>query len=150
MLVCMELILFDLELNQVSKADMKKNVKYEVLRITDINLHGNQKRPTQNQGKKIVKALERSEPVRTYHKHEDVTQVDENTITSKLDMLGFLNNDPHFSAYIEKAKAGGKEVLLAFPADGVPIYLGKDAVEFMSGTPAYRKTKFAQKNDGSV
>lgn len=61
--------LFDTELNPVNQADMDKNVKYEVLRITDINLHSNQKRPTQNQGKKIVKALERSEPVRTYHKH---------------------------------------------------------------------------------
>lgn len=146
----MDIILFDLELNPVNQADMDKNIKYEVLRITDINLHGNQKRPTQNQGKKIVKALERSEPVRTYHKHEDVTQVNENTITSKIDMLSFLNNDPHFTEYIEKAKDAGKEVLLAFPADGIPIYLGKDAVEFMEGTPAYRKTRFAQKNDDSV
>jgi hypothetical protein len=146
----MDVILFDLSLNPISQADMDKTVQYEVLRITDINLHGNQKRPTQNQGKKIVKALERSEPVRTYHKHEDIEQIDENTITSKLDMLGFLYNDPHFSAYVEKSKAAGKEVLLAFPADGVPIYLGKDAEEFMKGTPAYRKTRFAQKKDDSV
>jgi len=146
----MDIKLFDLNLNQVDESTLDKNIKYEVLRITDINLHGNQKRPTQNQGKKIVKALERSEPVRTYHKHENITQVDENTITSTLDMLGFLHNDPHFEAYIKKAQAAGKEVLLAFPADGVPIFLGKDAAEFMEGTPAYRKTRFAQKKDNDV
>lgn len=146
----MKIKLFDLNLNQVDESTLDKKTKYEVLRITDINLHGNQKRPTQNQGKKIAKALGRSEPVRTYHKHESITQIDENTVTSKIDMLGFLHNDPHFDAYVKKAQAVGKEVLLAFPADGIPIYLGSDAEEFMAGTPAERKLRFAQKKNDSV
>lgn len=146
----MEIILFDLNLNQVDETVLDKNIKYEVLRITDIKLHGNQKRPTLKQGKKIVQALEKSKPVRTYHHHVDMTKIDESTVTSKLDILGFLNDDPHFDAYVKKAQAAGKDVLLAFPKDGVPIYLGDDAVEFMAGTPAYRKTIFMQKKGNGV
>jgi hypothetical protein len=146
----MKLSLFDLNLNQVDESSLDKRVSYEVLRITDIKLHGNQKRPTQKQGKKIVKALEESKPVRTYHQHVDVQKIDENTITSKLDILGFLHNDPHFEAYVKKAQAMGKEVLLAFPSDGIPIYLGNDAAEFIAGTPAERKLRFAQKKINGV
>jgi hypothetical protein len=133
--------LFDLELNPISKP---KSGKYTILQITDIKLHSNNKRPTENQGKKIVKAIEKSEPVRTFHKLESVEQKDENTVTIKSDILGFLHKDPYFIDYIKKEQAKGATVILGFPEGGIPMLLAKDAQEYMSGTKGNRQHRRTQ------
>lgn len=133
--------LFDLELNPISKP---KSGKYTILQITDIKLHGN-KRPTENQGKKIVKAIEKSQPVRTFHKLESVEQKDENSLTTKSDILGFLFNDPYFSNYVKKEQAKGVTVILGLPEDGIPMFLADDAKEYMAGIKGNRQHRRIQK-----
>lgn len=134
--------LFDLELNPISKP---KSGKYTILQITDMQLHANHKRPTENQGKKIVKAIEKSEPVRTYHKLENVETQSENTMTTKTNMLGFMFNDPFFSDYVKKEQLKGMTVLLGFPEGGILMFLAKDAEEYIAGIKGNRQHRRIQK-----
>ena len=134
--------LFDLELNPITKP---KSGKYTILQITDITLHGNNKRPTENQGKKLVKSMEKNEPTRTFHKLEQVEQTDENTLATKSNMLGFLNNDPYFTDYVKKEQAKGVTVILQLPEDGIPMLLGKDAQEYIAGIKGNRQHRRTQK-----
>ncbi|MEZ4104297.1 MAG: hypothetical protein R3B60_03345 [Candidatus Paceibacterota bacterium] len=135
--------LFDLELNPISKP---KSGKYTILEITDLKFHSNHKRPTENQGKKIVKAIKKLKPVRTFHKLEDVEQKDEDTLTTKSNMLGFLFSDPYFSDYVKKEQEKGVTVILGLPEDGIPIFLAKDAEEYLDGTKGSRQTRRIEKN----
>lgn len=134
--------LFDLELNPITKP---KSGKYTILEITDLKFHGSHKRPTENQGKKIVKAIEKMKPTRTFHKLKDIKQENESTLTSKTDILGFLFNDPHFSDYVKKEQDKGVTVILGLPEDGVPIFLAKDAEEYMAGIKGNRQHRRGNK-----
>jgi len=133
--------LFDLELNPISKP---KSGKYTILQITDIKLHSNNKRPTENQGKKIIKAIEKSERVRTFHKIESVEQKDDNTITTKSDILGFLFKDPYFTEYIKNEQIKGVTVILGLPKDGIPMFLAEDAQQYMTGIKGNRQHRRTQ------
>lgn len=137
--------LFDLNLNPIS---MPKSGRYTILEITDFQFHGNHKRPTENQAGKIIRAIEKNEPVRTYHKLENVQKVSENTLTAKSNILGFLFSNPKFSAYVESEKIKGHTVILGFPEGGIPSFLAKDAKEFMIGTKGERKTRRLDKESG--
>lgn len=137
--------LFDLDLNPISEP---KSGKYTILQITDIKLHSNHKRPTENQGKKIVKAIEKSKPTRTFHKLESVEQKDEHTLTAKTDMLSFLYNDPYFTEYIKKEQAKGVTVMLGLPEDGIPMFLAEDAKEFIKGFKGERKSRYTERKKG--
>lgn len=137
--------LFDLNLNPISKP---KSGKYTILQITDIKLHSNHKRPTENQGKKIVKAIEKLQPIRTFHKLESVEQKDDRTLTTKTDILGFLYNDPYFTDYIKNEQAKGMTVILGLPEDGIPMFLADDAKEFVNGIKGGRKNRYTERNKG--
>ncbi|MAZ66169.1 MAG: hypothetical protein CMF25_03590 [Kangiellaceae bacterium] len=136
--------LFDLDLNPISKP---KSGKYTILEITDLQFHGNHKRPTENQGKKIVKAMQKLKPVRTFHKLEDIEQKDEDTLTTKSNILGFLFSDPYFSDYVKKEQAKGVTVILGLPEGGIPTFLAKDAEEFMKGIKGERKSRHIERNN---
>lgn len=134
--------LFDLNLNPISKP---KSGKYTILQITDIKLHSNHKRPSENQGKKIVKAIEKLQPTRTFHKLESVEKKDDHTLTTKTDILGFLYNDPHFTDYIKKEQAKDVTVILGLPEDGIPMFLAEDARQYMDGIKGNRQHRHIQK-----
>ncbi len=134
--------LFDLKLNPITKP---KSGRYTILEITDLKFHGKHKRPTQNQDSKIVKAIEKLKPVRTFHKLEKVEQKDEHILTTKSDVLVFLFNDPHFADYVKKEQAKGVTVILGLPEDGIPIFLADDAKEYMAGIKGNRQHRRIQK-----
>lgn len=137
--------LFDLELNPVIKP---KSGRYTILEITDIQHHGNHKRPTENQASKLIKAIEKKQPVRTYHEIDEVQKVGDDTLIIKSNILGFLFGNPQFASYVEAEKAKGHMVILGFPEGGIPSALAKDAKEFMIGTKGERKTRRLKKKGG--
>lgn len=142
--------LFDAELNPVAKTDMKEGIKYDILQMTDVQFHSDNKRPTEHQGKKIAKAIEKSKPVRTYHQNTDLTVTGDNSFTTSSNMLGFLYNDAYFIEYVKKAEVNGRTFLLAIPKSGVSLMLGEDAAEYISGKKGKRKSRFANKNKDDV
>lgn len=115
---------------------MKDGQKYKIIQITDIQLHTTPKIPTPSTGKKIQKAFKSEKPDRIYSKIDKATVPNNQTFTLEL-----LKADPDFVKMIQEEEAKGYKVLIAIPNGGIPIFPGKDTVEFMRSKNGKRVTR---------
>ena len=100
--------------------------KCKVIEITDLHLHTNSNRPTLSVGKKFEESFETHAPGRfhnSFKKHE----VEEKTGAFSFE----IDLGPDFRRMVEEEKAKGYKVIFKLPEGGAPVFLGKDAEEFM-------------------
>ncbi len=116
---------YQLKLNPVSA--LKKGVKYKIIRLTDIALHTAPKTPTPLVGKKIQKSFEENKPDRIYSHFEGNAVLDDRTL-----VISLIKNDPDLMRMIKEEESKGYKVLIGLPKEGIPVFLGKDTVEFMN------------------
>ena len=114
----------------------KDGMKYKIIHITDIALHTSQKTPTPSVGKKVQKAFENNKPDRIYSNLKKPTVTGNVTIT-----LDILKMDPDFVKMVQAEEAQGYKILIQLPKAGVPIFAGKDTVEFMNSKNGKRLTR---------
>jgi hypothetical protein len=124
-----------LQLNRVTQLP-KKGEKVIVLKLTDIQLHSNA-RPTQSVGGAVRRSIENNKPGRIFSslvkKQESVTN--QNSIEFS---MPFEMNDPVLKQTIHDYQKQGYRVMIQMPKSGLPIHLGKDAVDFMNSTRGKR------------
>lgn len=129
---------------ELKPAVMKNGVKYKIIQITDLTLHANNKRPTQNVTKKISDAMEKQVPGRIYSKIDKQDGGESHALTMTL-----LRNDPEFVRMVQAEEKKGYKVLIGFPKTGIPMLLGDDAKEFMDSTKGKRIIRhLAKKKQG--
>ncbi len=132
-----------LQLNRVTQLP-KKGEKVIVLELTDIQLHSNA-RPTQSVGGAIRRSIENNKPGRIFSslekKQESVT--DQNSIEFS---MPFVMNDPVLKQTIHDYQKQGYRVMIQISKSGLPIHLGKDAVDFMNSTRGKRILRKIEKN----
>lgn len=105
----------------------KEGVNYRIIQIMDTAAHTAVKIPTPSLGKKIQKAFEADEPGRLYF------PVDPVLLTNPRDyILSQLQQDSGFRKMVQEEEARGWKVVIALPKDGIPMELGKDAIEFLN------------------
>lgn len=121
---------------------MKNGQKYKIIQITDLQLHTATKTPTPSVGKKVQKAFESDKQDRIYSKIDKTVVSENHTFTLEL-----LKMDPDFVRMVQEEEANGYKVLIALPNEGIPVFPGKDTVEFMNSKNGKRIIRgLAKKN----
>lgn len=105
----------------------KDGQKYKIIEITDIQLHTTKKTPTFSVDKKIQKAFKDNKPDRIYRKIEKPLISDNKTF-----ILQMLKVNEDLLKMIQEEEANGYKVLLSLPRQGIPVFSGKDTVEFIN------------------
>lgn len=104
----------------------KKGGKYKTILLTDKQVHTAMMR-TGSPGKSISKSLETNQPGRIYSPIEK----QENLFNeSPLEILDRLKNDPTILKMVLDYQKQGYEVTVQFPKSLLPVYAGKDTIEF--------------------
>lgn len=104
----------------------KEGVNYRIIQLTDTAAHTRAKTPTPSLGKKIQKTAD-NEPGRLYF------PVDPFLLTNPREyILSQLQQDADFRKMVQEEEAKGWKVVIALPKDGIPVELGRDAVEFLN------------------
>lgn len=124
-----------LQFNKVAQP-FKKGEKIIILEITDIQLHSNA-RPTQSVGGAIRRSIENNKPGRIFSSLQTEQESSANQNSIELTM-SFAMNDPVLKQAIHDYQQQGYRVIIRMPHSGLPIRLGKDAVEFMNSTRGKR------------
>ncbi len=114
----------------------KDGVKYKIIQITDIALHTANRIPTLSVGKKIQKAFEKNKPDRIYSTIEKFSTSDHREFT-----LNLLKADPDFVKMVQAEEAKGYKILIELPKEGIPVFAGKDTVEFIKSKNGKRFTR---------
>ncbi len=121
-----------LQLNKVTQP-LQKGEKVIVLELTDIQLHTNA-RPTQSVGGAIQRSIEQNKPGRIFSSLE---KPQESSASIKV-KFPFEMNDPVLKQTIHDYQKQGYRVILKVPESGLPVFLGKDSINFMNSTRAKR------------
>lgn len=121
-----------LQLNKVTRLPQKGD-KVIVLEITDIQLHTNA-RPTQSVGGVIQRSMEQNKPGRIFSSLE---KPQESSASIKV-KFPFEMNDPVLKQTIHDYQKQGYRVMFKVPESGLPVFLGKDSINFMNSTRAKR------------
>ncbi|TXH01631.1 MAG: hypothetical protein E6P95_01460 [Candidatus Moraniibacteriota bacterium] len=124
-----------LQLNKVTQLP-KKGEKLIVLELTDVQLHTNV-RPTKSIGGVVERSIDYKKPGRINSPLKKPSESDIATKSIPI-TLPFLMEDPSLKQAIHKYQQQGYRVMLKMPKEGLPIYLGKDAVDFMKSTTSRR------------
>ena len=119
---------------QLKPFERKEGMKYIVLQLTDIQLH-TQKMTQSSIGKKVVKSLETMESGRIYSylQPKEITD-DQFNFT----ILDFAKKDKVLLKTIQDYESKGYKVLIQIPKNGLPVFPGKDTIEFMNSTNGRR------------
>ena len=127
---------------QLKPFERKDGQNYKILDITDITLHSNNLRPTQNVGKKLVETMENNEPGRIYSKIE---KREDNSYEL---LVTLLKKDPELIEMLQEEEKKGYKVLLRYPKDGIPMLAGKDTIDFMHSIKGKRILRRLYKQKG--
>ena len=120
----------------------KEGVSYRIIEITDTAVHTAAKTPTPSLGKKIEKAFEANEPSRLYF------SVDPLLLLNGRDyILNQLQRDSSFKKMVQGEEARGWKVVISIPNGGIPVGLGKDAVEFLNSKNGKRILRAVAKKE---
>ncbi len=116
-----------------SKLPKAKPVKDKIIQFTDFQLHSAKKRPTLSIGKEIQTAFETNTSGRIYNDLKNpATEEKPGTFTFTIDL------DPSVIKIIKEARAKGHKMLIAMPKGGIPLFPGKDTIEFLKSKNGQR------------
>jgi hypothetical protein len=114
--------------------------KVKIIQLTDLTLHTSNKRHTTSPAKKVEKSFAKNTPERLYGSL--ATQKNTNGKSSRMEIrsniIKYIMQDPNMLEYIKREEAKGYKVVIELPENGLPIYLGKDAHEFMESKKGKR------------
>jgi hypothetical protein len=134
-----------LQLNTVKKLP-RKGEKVIILELTDIQLHSNA-RPTQSVGGAIRRSIENNKPGRIFSPIEKKEKLGTDQNSIKITMP-FVMDDPVLTKAIYDYQQQGYRVMIRVPETGLPVYLGKDAENFMNSTKGKRILRKIKKDKG--
>ncbi len=126
---------------QLKPFERRDDFKYKIMQITDVAFHTSKKTLTVSIGEKFKKAFESDKPGRVYapiHKSE--------MADGKNFIVEFLRQDPDFIKMVREEELKGYKILLALPRDGIPVFPGKDTVEFIKSKNGKRILRKLAKN----
>ena len=103
--------------------DTKKDIQYEDVFLTHIELHVKKFR-NKSWIHTIMKSIQNKKPG-VFHGKPTITKITDNIYTSAMPI------PPDTQAQIDRAKKDGKELRFHVPKGGLPIYPGKDMIEFL-------------------
>lgn len=110
-------------------ADQEKPKKYFDYLITDIHLHVTKPTNPKPLDYHLIKASKNKKPFRVHRKLPPPDKMDLNDADHTFKMMLFDNQE------IQRAKAEAERRGLIFrvlmPAEGIPIYAGRDSVEYL-------------------
>jgi len=102
-----------------------------IIQLTDIQLHRNADK-TDSPGKRVEHAIDNNKPGRIRQK---LLVKEGNIIQTPF----FDTNDPSLQAMVRKYQQQGKRVFIQKPPkEGLPVFLGDDAVQFMNSKKGKR------------
>jgi len=124
-----------LQLNRVKEMP-KKGEKVIILELTDIQLHSNVL-PTESIGNAVQRSIKNKKPGRIFSTLNKIREsgTDQNSIVFE---VALAVNDPKLKQVVQDYQQQGYRVLIQKPKAGLPIYLGKDAEEFINSTRGRR------------
>jgi hypothetical protein len=126
----------------------KEGDKVKILQLTDLTLHTSNKRHTTSPGKKVERSFAKNAPERLYGSLE--TQKNTNSDSSRMEIrsniIEYIMQDPSILEYIKNEEAQGYTIVIEVPKEGLPIYLGKDAQEFIKSKKGKRILRRLDKN----
>lgn len=96
--------------------------EYIDISITNLQLHVTEPRKPSSVGRVIERSIQSKKEHRAYS--TDIKKMDGDTFR-------LIFHNPEIEKIIEKAEKEGKKVRFIMPKDGIPVYLGKDASEFI-------------------
>lgn len=112
-----------------------------ILKLTDIQLHTNA-RMTPSASKTIKRSIESNQPGRIFSPLKSTVEVIENnTVIS----IKELFNPNQLKSLVQEYQKQGKRVFIAKPNNGLPVNLGRDAVEFMNSVKQKRALRRLEK-----
>lgn len=104
-----------------------KKGKYKIIQITDLTLHTANKKPTSSLGKTFRKSFKKNAPGRIYSNIKDPNKGKSNNSFN----VELFKIDNEFMKMVQEEEAKGYKIVLAFPKSGIPVFAGKDTMEFM-------------------
>lgn len=107
---------------------------YDIL-LSDIQLHNTLPRKPLPWYRAIIKSFRNKKPGRFYTKDFSVEKTNE---TSKFRLSIPLSKE--IEEKVEEANKLGKKIRIITPENGIPIYLGKDTIEFLKSKQGKRLT----------
>lgn len=130
--------------------ERKEGMKYKTILLTDIMLHTSPKKTT-TFGSKLRNAFSMfNKPGRIYQPLPKIEAKSEEPNTFKIGILNYLQNDPNFIQYVTEEREKGFEVVIQIPKVGLPIFPGKDTVEFIKSKNGQRVLRGLAKNKPTV
>lgn len=118
--------------------ERKPGIKYKTILLTDIMLHASSKRPS-TFGTKLKRAFNAiNQHGRIYQHMNKPDPVKDDSNTLKIDILSQLQNDPAFIKYVTEEQEKGVEIVIQIPKSGLPVFAGKDMVEFIKSKNGQR------------
>ena len=111
----------DIQCGPVQIQETKSEVR---IVITDFTLHAQTPCNPLSFARGVQKTITNGKPGRTYHSNA-IKSFDPETGVMEF-VIPF---DKGLAEVVQKAEARGKKIRFFVPKDGIPIYLGKDAVE---------------------
>lgn len=125
--------------------ERKPGMKYKTILLTDFTFHTAPKRPSTFLGK-IKRAFGMiGSPGRIYQSIPKPNE--ENQNVSGLGILDSLKDDPEFIKYVTEEQKKGVEIVFQIPKAGLPVFAGKDTVEFISSKNGQRIIRGLMKNN---
>lgn len=127
--------------------ERKPGMKYKTILLTDIMLHSMPKKPS-TFGSKLKRAFNSFGKAGRIYQHINTNPepTKENPGAFKIDVLTQLKNDPAFIKYVTEEQKKGIEIVIQIPKAGLPIFAGKDMVEFIKSKNGQRIIRGFEKN----
>lgn len=127
--------------------ERKPGMKYKTILLTDLTLHTAPKRASTFLGK-IKKAFDMiGHPGRIYQPMPKPELKEESPGTFKMGILSYLQNDPELIKYVTEEQKKGVEIVFQIPKAGLPVFAGKDTVEFINSKNGQRTIRGLAKNN---
>lgn len=119
--------------------------KYKTIRITDIAIHTSSKQPT-SIAKKIKQAFKSTKPGRIYGSMVYADEPNASSPENKTAIIEWIKRDPEFVKMVLDYEKQGYKILLELPKE-IPVFAGKDTVEFLASVNGKRILRRLAKNN---
>ncbi len=130
---------FKLEIKPFVKKDRQK---YKIIKVTDIQYHSTNKRPTKKIGNVASKNQDSLTPYRAYTDMKDWNVPREQ---QKAMIIEMLHNDKSYVDFVIEQEKLGYKILLEIPEE-IPVTLGDDTEEFLKSKKGKRIVRWISKN----
>ena len=115
--------------------NQKKKTEYYDVLLTDVQMHVTEPRKPLSWYRAILKSLRSKKAGRFFTKDFSIIKKDK-----AFESRARFPISEQVRKQIEEAQKSGKKIRLWVPKKGIPVYLGKDAIEFLKSKRGKRLT----------